>query len=93
MTVNFKIGILTLQHDMHIINNVNKGIILGWDFLQKHRVVLNVGKCKCCLYDQALPLLSKSQLTPAHCTAQITVTTTIPAQCEIQGFKVLFVTY
>lgn len=83
VTVNLRLGTLTLQHDMHVIRNVNQGIILGWDFLQKHQVVLNVGKCTCCLYDQTLPLLSKSQLTPVHCTAQITVTTTIPAQCEM----------
>ncbi len=82
VTVNLRLGSLTLQHDMHVIRNVNQGIILGWDFLKKHQVVLNVGKCTCCLYDQTLPMLSKSQLTPVHCTAQITVTTTIPAQCE-----------
>ncbi len=42
-----------------------------------------MGRCTCWLFDQTLPLLSKSQFSPVHCTAQITVTTTIPAQCEM----------
>ncbi len=82
MAVNLRLGTLALPHDIPVIRNVNQGNILGWDFLQKHQVDLNVGKCTCCLYDQTLPLLSKSQFTPVHCTAQITLTT-IPAQCEM----------
>lgn len=76
VTVTLRLATLRLQHDIHVIRNVNHGVILGWDFLQQHQVVLNIGRGLFCLYYWTLSRLNLSQLAPIHCIAQITVATT-----------------
>lgn len=42
-----------------------------------------MGRGLCYLGDEVLPLLRKSDLAPASCTAQIMENTTVPPRCEM----------
>lgn len=81
--ITFRLGSQTLQHEVQVIRNVTQGFILGLDFLIPQGVILDMGRGLCYLGDDILPLLSKSELAPASCTAQLMENTTIPPRCEI----------
>ena len=84
-TVNIalRLGSLNLQHEVQVIRNVSQTIILGWDFLQQHFAVLDLGRGLCHLHNQDLPLLSTTEMTPDSCSAHVTECTTIPPHCEM----------
>ena len=80
--ITFSLGSHTLQQEVQVIRNVSQGFILGFDFLTPHRVILDMGRGLCYLGDDVLPLLKKSSLVPAVCTAQMMENTTIPPCSE-----------
>lgn len=46
-------------------------------------VILDMGRGLCYISDEVLPLLRKSDLAPARCTAQIMENMTVPPRCEM----------
>src|SRR4029434_10727782 len=79
-----RLGSLNLQHEVQVIRNVSQTIILGWDFLQQHFAVLDLGRGLCHLHNQDLPLLSTTEMTPDSCSAHVTECTAIPPSARLQ---------
>lgn len=84
-TVNIalQLGSLNLQHEVQVIRNVGQTILLGWDFLQQHNAVLDLGIGICRLHSHNLPLLCTTELIPGSCSALVAECTTVPPYCEM----------
>lgn len=81
--ITLKMGSHILHHYVQVMRNVSEGTLLGTDFLQLHKAVLDFGRGICSLYGEDIPLLRKTQLTPLNCTARITDCTVVPPRCQI----------
>lgn len=84
-SVPVAIGKATFNHEFIVANEITAEAILGLDFLEAKRCVLDLAGGKLQIADQTVTLKAKSSQSDTHC-AKVTVLkkTVIPPRCEME---------
>ena len=85
VSVPITIGKVTLQHDFIVAEQITAEAILGLDFLEANKCILDLASGKMQIIDQTVSLISQPSIKKVQC-AQVTVTEnlTIPPRSEME---------
>lgn len=78
LILELRIGPHTLQHEFQVALTANFPVILGWDFLSKHQVTIDLAVQHMSLFGHQVPLLSHADLIPLQCNCIFLTPVTVP---------------
>lgn len=77
------IGNVTLPHVFHVVRTASHPVILGWDFLTKHRATVNLPQATVQLYNTEVPFSQPQSLIPVQVAAVTISAVTVPPMSEM----------
>lgn len=88
LPISIRVGDRCFSHDVQVVRNATQPLILGWDFLQKHRQegegsVIDLTSNQLKLWDRPVSLLCSPQIAPLRCSAVMLLPVTIPALIQM----------
>lgn len=83
LPVEVHAGGCTFTHTFYVVRSASSPVILGWDFLQTHHVLIDLEKGHVLLHGVSLPLLHPDNLVPLHSNAVCFVSVTVPPLSEM----------
>ncbi|KAJ8037827.1 hypothetical protein HOLleu_18745 [Holothuria leucospilota] len=78
------IGSQLCKNDFHVVRNVSRPLLLGWDFLLHNQATVDVREGVLVIGDDKLPLLRKRHDAPASCNLITVEHTIIPPESYVQ---------
>ena len=85
VSVPITIGKVTLQHDFIVAEQITAEAILGLDFLEANKCILDLASGKMQITDQTVSLISQPSIKKVQCTqVRVTENLTIPPRSEME---------
>ncbi|XP_057188755.1 interleukin-13 receptor subunit alpha-1 isoform X1 [Triplophysa rosa] len=82
LPANVTLGLHSVSHSFQVIRNCSKPIILGWDFLSAHTIVMNAQTMSLELKGDSISFLTVNQQVPKLVGVTVSTTQVVPSFSE-----------
>lgn len=82
LSANVTLGKRTVSHSFQVIRNCSKALVLGWDFLSMHKIVINMQNMSFQLGEDSISFVGVDQHSLKLVDVTVCTTTVVPALSE-----------